>query len=681
MAKSAAPRYPAVPLIVHHPYFSVWSCADRLYDRWPAHWSGSGYELSGQLRMAGRTRVFMGEPGDLEVLPQTGVEVLPTRTVYRFAGAGVGLTLTFLSPVLPHDPALLSRPITYLSFALESLDGAPHRVELYCDFDAGLATASDADPVDWGRYRLPGLEALGLSCAEQRPLARSGDARRIDWGTFYLGVPAAAKAVTAVGRAAELRAAFRSSGRIEPYDLLERPLIQLGNRVVAAAVLTGDPEPGCAVERVLLAGYDERCGIEYCGRRLPAWWRRDGLDFGALLVRAAAEYPQLAAAAGQFDAQLLADARRVGGEPYARLCALSYRQALGAHLLVVGPEGEPWLFSKENSSNGCIATVDVAYPASPLFLLLNPALLKALLLPVFDYAAGGRWPFPFAPHDLGQYPLANGQVYGGGERSDENQMPVEECGNLLLLTAALAEFGGDLEPARRYRRELHSWAEYLLARGYDPENQLCTDDFAGHLAHNANLSLKAILALGAAARLAERLEEPETAHRFRQAAEEGASRWLAAAVEPTGGTRLAFDRPGSWSQKYNLVWDRLLDLKLFPPELAARELAYYRAVQKRYGLPLDSRKSYTKLDWILWCAALTGEAEDFQALLAPVNAFWNTTPDRVPLSDWYETTDARQVGFQARSVVGGVFLRLLQEPELRRRYAAACRSADGADPR
>jgi len=92
-----------------------------------------------------------------------------------------------------------------------------------------------------------------------------------------------------------------------------------------------------------------------------------------------------------------------------------------------------------------------------------------------------------------------------------------------------------------------------------------------------------------------------------------------------------------------------------------------RKRQNRYGLPLDSRKGYTKLDWIVWSATMVERAEDFEALVAPVHRFAHESPSRVPLTDWYETTDAKPVGFQARSVVGGVFIKLLAEPQLRRR--------------
>ncbi len=74
---------------------------------------------------------------------------------------------------------------------------------------------------------------------------------------------------------------------------------------------------------------------------------------------------------------------------------------------------------------------------------------------------------------------------------------------------------------------------------------------------------------------------------------------------------------------------------------------FYRHVQNRYGLPLDNRATYTKLDWILWTATLTQDQEDFRALVDPVVAFLNQTPDRVPMTDWYYTDTARRRGFTA----------------------------------
>ena len=248
-------------------------------------------------------------------------------------------------------------------------------------------------------------------------------------------------------------------------------------------------------------------------------------------------------------------------------------------------------------------------------------------------------------------------------------MPVEECGNMLILAGALLKFSGDKTFIDRYLSTWKKWAYYLLDKGYDPENQLCTDDFAGHLAHNTNLSLKAILALECYALIARENGEAAEAGKFHSAAQDAANRWCVDALDGDH-YRLAFDQPGTWSQKYNLIWDRLLGFGLFPEEVAKRELAFYRTKQERYGLPLDNRRTYTKLDWIVWSATLTGDDADFRALVDPLYDWLNETPSRVPMNDWYEATDGRQVCFQARSVVGGLFIKLLADPGVRAKYLA-----------
>ncbi|HEX8187288.1 MAG TPA: DUF4965 domain-containing protein, partial [Pyrinomonadaceae bacterium] len=423
------------------------------------------------------------------------------------------------------------------------------------------------------------------------------------------------------------------------------------------------------VSRHLMLAYDDLFSVEYFNRRLRPYWRRTGAEAADLLRAAARDYPSLKDRCEKFDAELMSDLRAAGGEEYARVAALAFRQTVAAHKLAADWDGTPLFFSKENFSNGSIGTVDVTYPSAPFFLLFNPQLLKAQVRPVLDYAGSARWKFPFAPHDLGTYPLANGQTYGGGERTEENQMPVEESGNMLLLVAALAKAEGDAKFAEGYWPLLSKWAAYLREKGMDPENQLSTDDFAGHLAHNTNLSLKAVLALGAYAGLADALGKKAEAADYRREARRMAGRWVLTA-DDGDHYRLAFDKPGTWSQKYNLVWDKLLGLNLFPPAVARKELAFYKTKQNKYGLPLDNREAYTKLDWIVWTATLAESDEDFKTLVAPVYRFANESPSRVPLTDWYGTIDGKQTGFQARSVVGGVYIKMLADPALWKKWSA-----------
>ena len=243
---------------------------------------------------------------------------------------------------------------------------------------------------------------------------------------------------------------------------------------------------------------------------------------------------------------------------------LAYRQTLAAHKLVADVDGTALYFPKENFSNGCIATVDVIYPSAPFALLFSPRLLKAQLQPVMDYARMDRWRFPFAPHDLGTYPQANGQVYGGGERTEENQMPVEESGNMLIMLAALARVEGNADFAARYWPQLTKWAEYLQREGTRPGEPAFHRRFRrppGAQCEPLDQGHPGAGRLCATGRHdGPHSRKPRATARSPQ---EFAGKWSGLAAEGDH-YKLAFDKPGTWSQKYNLVWDQLLGLNLFP---------------------------------------------------------------------------------------------------------------------
>jgi hypothetical protein len=662
----AALRPPAVPLVTCDPYFSIWSPADKLTDADTVHWTGKPHRLKSHLTIDHKTFRLMGtQPSNEPALPQTGLEVLPTRTIYTFEGEGVHVVLTFMTPFLPDDLNLLSRPVTYVTWNIRAVDGKKHEVSFGLTANGELAVNEANQPVSHQAEDIPGLVTLRIGSQDQSILARKGDDVRIDWGYLYLAAP---KSESPSGSHCHFTngiavdqpsAAPASNAEMQiQFDLRDQ---KLGSKPIS---------------RWLMLAYDDEFSIQYMKKNLRPYWRRNGDDAAALLRKSAADYESIKKRCEAFDAELMADLRRAGGEKYARLGALAYRQCFAAGKFVVDANGQPLQFCKENHSNGCIGTSDVFYPMSPQFLLFGPTLAKSFLVPFMNYAASQRWKFPFAPHDLGTYPKANGQVYGGGERTQENQMPVEESGNLLILMGAIARMEGNAGFARLYWNRLEQWADYLKAKGFDPENQLCTDDFAGHLAHNVNLSAKAIIGLGSFAKLCEIRGKAEKSGElsakgadYFRLAREFAKRWTHEA-DDGDHYRLAFDRPGTWSQKYNLIWDRILDLNLFPAEVARKEMDYYRKVQNQYGLPLDNRKEYTKLDWITWTATLTQKRADFEALIDPIYTFLNETPNRSPMTDWYETKTAKKVGFTARPVVGGVFAQMLYDQAVWKKWAS-----------
>ncbi|HEY1160118.1 MAG TPA: DUF4965 domain-containing protein, partial [Terracidiphilus sp.] len=475
----AQQRPPAVPLVVHNPYFSVWSMADNLTGENTKHWTGRPQPIFGLARIDGKTWRFMGaEPRQLPAMEQVSLEVTPTHSIYRFQAEQVSLTVSFFTPAFPKDLDVLSRPVTYLT--LTATGQGEHEITILIDVDPVIAVNSSDQAVTWGRSRAQGLIVLNVGSRDQRILDRPGDDLRIDWGYFHLAAPDQAGAQFALSRNAP--DSFAETGSLPPVDDMDMPLMPREGAADLAVLLPFGKLASQPVSRHVLLSFTEEYAIEYLGRKLRPYWQRNGLTVQQMLADAESQYPALEQRGLEFDRELTADLEKTGGKAYAQLAILAYRQTLAAHGFAADVDGTPLLFPKENFSNGCISTVDVLYPSAPFFLFFNPALLQAQLKPVLEYAALPRWKWPFAPHDLGTYPLADGQVYGGGELTEENQMPVEESGNLLILVTAMERELGNWEFARTYWPQFTLWAEYLRDKGLDPSNQLSTDDFAGHFA-------------------------------------------------------------------------------------------------------------------------------------------------------------------------------------------------------
>ena len=581
---------------------------------------------------------------DVKVAGQKSVIINATQTIYSFTCGSIDLTLSFTSPLLTSDLNLLSRPVTYINTAVKPNDGAAHDVQVYFGASTDIATNTASQEIKAEKYPVKGLSVLKAGTIAQPILQKKGDDLRIDWGYMYVAVPSATGVKQFVSASRNLSQSFIpvSSITASGKHLVLNSLVNLGK-----VNETGK-------EQLFLIAYDDLYSVQYFGQNLKAWWKlQPGATIEQQLSQAATGYAGIIKRCETFNQQLHADAVKDGGENYARLCELAYRQSIAAHKLLKSPQGEILFLSKENFSNGSINTVDVTYPSAPLYLVYNPDLLKGMLNGIFYYSESGKFLKPFAAHDLGTYPLANGQTYGEG-------MPVEESGNMTILAGAIARVEGNASYADKHWVTLTRWKDYLVNEGFDPANQLCTDDFAGHLARNSNLSAKAIVGIGCYAMMANMLGKKDTAAKYRAMAKDMAIRWEQMCDEGDHYA-LTFDKNGTWSQKYNIVWDKVLGLDLFRKEVYDKEVKFYLSKQNEFGLPLDSRKTYTKSDWILWTSVLANNENDFHALVNPVYKYATETSSRIPLSDWHETTNGKQVGFQARSVVGGYFIKMLEQ--------------------
>jgi hypothetical protein len=584
---------------------------------------------------------------------QKSVKITATQTKYDFTCGPVELHVEFVSPLLMDDLDLLSRPVNYINYEAVSTDGQSHDVEIYFETTPEWAVNELNQEVEITTGKTGGVNFAKAGTTEQPVLKKKGDNVRIDWGYFYLASTASENNAVAIGDFSAMKTSFLESGKINSASDKITTVMSNTMPVLAYTEKLKEVSSSPSAGYVMLA-YDDVESIQYFGQNLKGWWTRGGqVTFDEALTAAVTDYQEIVGRCDAFDNKIYREAFDAGGENYARLCLLAYRQAIAAHKLVKDSEGNTLFLSKENFSNGSIGTVDVTYPSAPLFLKYNPELLKGMLNPIFYYTESGKWTKPFAAHDVGTYPQANGQTYGG-------DMPVEESGNMLILATAIASVEGNADYAAKHWEALTTWANYLLEHGLDPENQLCTDDFAGHFAHNVNLSAKAIMGIAGYGKLADMLGKKELAEKYTAEAKKMAQEWIKMA-DDGDHFRLTFDQPGTWSQKYNLVWDKLLNLGIFPDEVLQKEVAYYLTKQNKYGLPLDNRRTYTKSDWIVWTATLANDTTTFQKFIDPVYGYVTETPDRVPMSDWYETADATQVGFQARSVVGGYFMKMLEK--------------------
>lgn len=584
---------------------------------------------------------------DLTVLAQQiSLNMTATKTAYRFKAGGIDLAVDFVSPLLMRDLNLLSRPVSYITTGVKSNDGKSHAVQVYVGVATNIAVNVPTQEVATKQYTAEGLSILKAGTKEQPVLQKKGDNLRIDWGYMYVAVPQTWGAKQYITSSADAISSFvkASSASVpvaEGKNLVLNTVLSLGNVSTASK------------EQTVLIGYDDVYALQYFGQNLRPWWNSDGTQtIEKQLALANSEYKKVTDACTAFDKKMHNDALAAGGEDYAQLCEIAYRQAIAAHKLVKSPDGEILFLSKENFSNGSINTVDITYPSAPLFLIYNPDLLKGMMNGIFYYSESGRWTKPFPSHDIGTYPQANGQTYG-------EDMPVEEGGNMLILTAAIAKREGNAEYAKKHWKTLSTWVDFLVRDGFDPANQLCTDDFAGHLARNTNLSMKAIMGIAGYAQLAEKLGFADIAKKYRDTALAMAPRWMKMA-DAGDHYALTFDRHDTWSQKYNMVWDKILGFHLFPKEVYDKEVKYYISKSNPYGIPLDSRRTYTKSDWVIWTATLANTPSDFHALMTPMYKFAKETTSRVPISDWHETTTGKQVGFQARSVVGGYFMKVLE---------------------
>jgi len=668
-AKLVPLRPPCTPLNVVSPYQSTWSCTDALYDDWPRHWNGDTVAMYGAIRVDSSLFRFMGagsmQGRDASTAVQYSTVVSPTTTSYFFEAGGIALEINFMTPAfgLDDDIVTSSRPVTHMTFKVASLDKKEHDVQVYYDNSAEGAVMNPNETVSWSRRQCE-LFLMTIGTTEQKPLGQRSD--RINWGQWIVATPKDAAGVhTVMNDAQTCRGAFASGTYFTVEDDLSGPRPASERWPVLSVAWDLGKVSEVLTERHLMLAYDQVISQHYFGTDMAPLWKNRWADASAMLIAAESTRINDLAAAAAFDKSLVANLTAMGGDKYATLASLAYRQVTGGTQAVWNPIAkEAWVFMKEISSDGDVSTVDVIYPAFPMFQYLYPEYFRRILLPLMVYASNTtgdygievRYNLAWAPHHLGTWPVCDLPP------QNQEQMPVEESGNMLIMIYALYKKQGSLEYLTPYWSLLLIWADFIAGSLPDPGNQLCTDDFEGPSPHNTNLAAKGIVALEAYAELLKAKGDAVLANKYRQLAFGFAKTWVKTAADHDH-YRIQFNLPGTWSQKYNLLWQRVLGLKAFPEAVFDQETAYYHTKLQRCGVPLDSRHPYTKSDWSLWSASLAKDPKHFRAIAEATFTFVNETPSRMPLPDWYDVGSCNAMGFRARPVQGGFFAKMLVVPD------------------
>ncbi len=638
--------------------------------------------MLGLVSIDGKVFRWLGTCSDLPSCPApldtVEVTASATRTVsvFEVPNMPISITVTFLSTLFTDDYPRLSRPISYVSYDVSVTDGTKHNVVFYLDASGQHVVDNESEVVTWGQHNATlsssRLHAAVMGSKNQNVLGGKGDKFHINWGYLYLASTVSPTNVATGGSAKSMRDLFITSASLSalPEDTNFRSV----NNDMPAIAITNDlgQVSGTANDFVMVA-YDDIESIYYFGEEEKGLWTNSWVTIDDAIIAAASEYQQMLAKSVKHDDDLFNQLSASGGEKYATLCMLAYRQTLAALKPTYSEgRGAPWIFLKEISTNGDEQTMDVLFPASPALLYVNPDMLTKLLEPVLAYANNETYiafTDPYSPHQLGTYPISNDTTKA------QEPMPMENTGNMfLMLLGVVQHTKGEVDTSffyPKYWPMLTKWADYLSSSLPFPANQICTDDFTGPLANNTNLAAKGIIALQAFSELCTIVEpDNKQCDVYAQNALGFLDTFKHYGLETDAAGlkhyKIAFDVPQSYSLKYNLVWSQLLQLKDSAAweEIIADEVAYYKTKGNKYGVPLDMRHTYVKSDWLAWAATLASSDEDFHTLFDPIYDMCQETESREPFTDLYDTITAKiqwAEAFVARPVIGGLFAKALKD--------------------
>lgn len=624
----------------------------------PQFWAGQNLTWSVIARVDGEAYSLFGVP-----IPGSGVrsaslqsaEYTSTHTTFVLHAGTASFILDFLSPIAPLDHIRQSLPFSYLTVSASGTNGATPDVQIYSDIDNSWAGQYGDDvQTDWA-YATTEANTQVFTITPGDTAIYSEVSDMAQWGTAVYCTRGNASNITArVGDLDTIRADFAANGSLSgSWEW------QPGS-VVAYTQDLGSVSG--ALNVTFAIGYWRQAAVNYMGDARTAYFTSSCSNINCACVHALSDFGAADAEARNLDASLASKASSVAGSNYSDIVTLSARQAFGAMDITIPEDtldtNDIMTFVKEISSDGNVNTIDVIYPMAPILYLMAPDYLQHLLEPVMRYLATGAWPHNYTVHDIGSaYPNATGHNNGTAE-----QMPVEECGNLLTLAYMYQLASGDTSWCGQYQTLFQEYADYLVTNGLYPTEQLSTDDGAGSVANQTGLAIKAAIALNAYGTMSGQSNYSTLGRQFATTLYNGS------AGTDSGRTHflLVEGDDSSWGMEFNLYMDVLLNLTTFPAAAYAMQTSYYPCVRLPAGVPLDSRVDWGKTDWMIFAASTAmapgvGNEGVRDMFIDDVHTFMSNGLNPVPFSDkFFVENNASDVqglrnGYRARPVVGGHF--------------------------
>jgi hypothetical protein len=397
-------------------------------------------------------------------------------------GGKVSMNITFFSPVDPKDERRESLPVSYLSVNVASADGQDHQVSLYTDVSAEWASGDRNQVAQWERGDAQGQSSFGTGSVKYHKFWRqnqqefSEDSDQAAWGSWYYATENNDGVTYQSGAHTDVRGQFVNNGRLPNSDDNKYRAINDNFPVFGFARELGAVSRN--VETIFTINLLQQNSVQFATgvgqvEAMPAYWRTQAPNELSAVATMYYDYRNAGRVADAVDMTVDEDSRRAGGDDYAAITTLAVRQAY-ASFQIAGSQDKHYLFMKEISSNGNFQTVDVIFPLHPILLYMSPEWMKLILDPLYiNMEAPGMWPQDYAIHDLGDhYPNATGHADGVAALQ-----PLEESGNMLIMTLAYAQKTGDNDYLNQHWDSLHKWGQWLISNNsVIPFNQISTGE-------------------------------------------------------------------------------------------------------------------------------------------------------------------------------------------------------------